>query len=246
MENKSSCGTKQKTGHNVSSNTLFHFMSNISYLKMAIKEGLWPRYNKEIIGDGKAFAIPMLSFCDIPLSLVKNHINKYGGYGIGVNKSFVANNKITPAIYISNDSCLMNKLRYALKKYLSPSTKQRGMKIDEHLLYYVKKVSGKNIDTKANYKFYDEREWRYIPPLDDSIHLELVDKNCDIKYLDLLSEKTKDKKIKLSSKDISYIIVSMDSEIKDIIKILKKIIPTKDIERICSRIITVEQINNDF
>lgn len=59
----------------MSSNTLFHFMREFGFLKMAIKEGLWPRYNIEANWGGKTFAIPMLSFCDIPLSLVKNHID---------------------------------------------------------------------------------------------------------------------------------------------------------------------------
>lgn len=140
----------------------------------------------------------------------------------------------------------MNKLRTKLREFSFPASRQNEMSIDEHLLYYVKKVSGKE-DSIYNYKFYDEREWRYIPPIDNNIHLEIVDKNCSRDNLNSLSEKTKEKKIVLSAKDINYIIVSKDSEIKDIIKFFKNNdLFLKDIDRICTRIITVEQIKNDF
>ena len=80
----------------ISSNNLFHFYPEFQYLKQAINEGLWPRYFIEKKWSAKDIAIPMFCFCDIPLSQIKDHIDEYGHYGIGVTKDFARDNKITP------------------------------------------------------------------------------------------------------------------------------------------------------
>ena len=250
--NQNANGTKKnEITSDVSSETLFHYMLKLSFLKMALKEGLWPRYNLEGHWDGKTFAIPMLSFCDIPLSAVKKHVQKYGSYGIGVTKAFARDIKITPVTYLANKSTFFDKLCYNLRKYETPTTNPNDVKIDEFLYYYIKKVSGKEINKvtgkEENYKFYNEREWRYIPKISNDVHLEIVDNNFTKDNLDKLNEKTIREKIHLSAKDISYIIVSKDSEIKDMVKFINTIPSfSKDKERLYSRIITVEQIQKDF
>ena len=157
MENKSN---KVVT---ISSNTLFNFMMKYDFLVQALENGLWPRYSIEAHWNGKHFAIPMLCFCDIPLSHIKKHLSEYGEYGIGVTKEFAQKQNITPVQYIASGTTMMNKINNFIKTFEKPS-ECKNIDYKEYLLYYIKKVNGKNCKNK-NQKFYDEREWRYIPPI---------------------------------------------------------------------------------
>lgn len=235
----------------ISSNNLFHFFSDIKYLEQTIKEGLWPRYCIEKKWNGKDLAIPMFCFCDIPLSQIKDHIDDekgYGNYGIGVTKDFARDNKITPVTYLSQDSILMNKLSYFISTFDTPSFDHKEMSVEELMLYYVKKVSGYNNDDELKRKFYNEREWRYIPQISHDIHLELLTGEYDEKEkVNEFSERTKNDKLILNPPDIAYIIVKSEAEVGDIIKVLKKRFSNQRLlEQLYTCIITVKQIKEDF
>lgn len=233
----------------ISSNTLFHFTKEFKYLKQSIENGLWPRYNIEKGWGGKNLAIPMLSFCDIPLSQIKNHIQDYGNYGIGVSKDFARDNKITPVLYLSQNSFLLNKINYFLKDYQKPGIDHNKMDLEEFMLYYVKRVTGKDFGM-IDYKFYNEREWRYIPKITQDIHLELLSDNDENdSIINEYCERTSDKRVVLKAKDISYIIVNKEQEIDNIMKCLRKkytIQEGGELNRLFTRIMTVRQIQNDF
>ena len=218
----------------ISSKNLFHFFSEFKYLKQAIKEGLWPRYFIEKKWNTKDIAIPMFCFCDIPLSQIKDHIDEYGHYGIGVSKDFARVNRITPVTYLSQDSFMMDKLFYFITTFDTPSFNHKQMKVEELMLYYVKKVSGYNSDDELQRKFYDEREWRYIPQISHDVHLELLTGDYDEKEkVNEYSERTKNCKIMLKTNDISYIIVNDESEVKEVIKVLQKKLEIKDFSNNC-------------
>jgi hypothetical protein len=206
----------------ISSNTLFHFTNEFKYLKQSLENGLWSRYNIERGWAGKKLAIPMLCFCDIPLSQIKNHIQDYGKYGIGVSKDFAREKKITPVLYLSQDSFLLNKINYFLNYYQKPGIDHHKMDIEEFMLYYVKRVTGKDFGM-IDYKFYNEREWRYIPEITQDIHLEILSDNDDEdSIINEYCERTSNKRIVLKAKDISYIIVNKENEVDDVMKCLGK------------------------
>lgn len=235
----------------VSSNTLFHFTREFKYLKQIIEEGLWPRYCIEKKWNGKDLAIPMLCFCDIPLSQVKDHIDEekgYGCYGIGISKSFARDNKITPVTYLYQGSVMRNKIEYYISNYTTPSDNLKKMDFEELMLYYVKKVSGYNKDSELKRKFYNEREWRYVPKISKDVHLEilLADYNEE-KIRNEYSQRTANSKVQLRPEDISYIIVKEEGEVKTLIEFLNRIYAGhRLLEQLYSRIITVKQIEDDF
>ena len=232
----------------ISSNNLFHFYPEFQYLKQAINEGLWPRYFIEKKWSAKDIAIPMFCFCDIPLSQIKDHIDEYGHYGIGVTKDFARDNKITPVTYLSQDSVLMDKLSYFISTFNVPSFNHKQMNVDELMLYYVKKVSGYNSDDELKRKFYDEREWRYIPQISHDVHLELLTGEYDEKEIvNEYSERTKGCKIKLKPNNIAYIIVCNENEVRETIKVLQERFENQRLlEQLYTRIITIKQIKEDF
>ncbi|MBQ8157825.1 MAG: hypothetical protein IJ081_02250 [Prevotella sp.] len=235
----------------ISSNTLFHFTREFKYLKQSLEEGLWPRYCIEKKWNGKDLAIPMLCFCDIPLSQVKDHIDEekgYGCYGIGICKSFARDNNITPVTYLSKGSIMRNKIEYYISNYTTPSDNLKRMDFEELMLYYVKKVNGYNKNSELKRKFYNEREWRYVPQISKDIHLEILTGDYDEKEkVEDLSIRTKNCKLILKPEDIAYIIVKEETEVKHMIKYLNRQYANyKLLEQLYSRIITVKQINEDF
>ena len=70
-------------------NTLFHFTSKCSTLKLIVKSGLRFSYCFEEMSNGYGFAVPMICFCDIPLLRTLNHRHKYGSYMVGFDKKYL-------------------------------------------------------------------------------------------------------------------------------------------------------------
>lgn len=240
----------------ISSNTLFHFTNHYDYFIDSLKHGLWPRYNIETCWNGMNFVVPMVCFCDIPLSQIQNHVNRYGMYGIGVTKEFAKRNDLTPVLYVDASSKLKTKyLDEFLSKYTLPSTNEDSIKFSEMMLYYIKRVEG--IETKkdksgkekqVHVKYYNEREWRYIPSISKTIHLEIDGKTTQ-KTCKELSKQTKNNRLLLEPNDIQYLIVRSDNMSLKLYEDIGKIFhsfPPKDINLLRTKIIYNQQIKKDF
>lgn len=94
----------------ISADTFFHFTDKISKVKGILKNGFRASYCYEEIPfniSGGHLAIPMVCFCDLPLSLTKNHIQKYGGFGIGMKKSWGLEMEMSSINYVQPNG-LMN------------------------------------------------------------------------------------------------------------------------------------------
>jgi hypothetical protein len=59
-------------------------------------------------------AIPMVCFCDIPLSSIRNHINVYGRYAIGLSKEWGKKKHISPVMYALSNSISAKVIRKSL------------------------------------------------------------------------------------------------------------------------------------
>ena len=100
----------------ISSSSLFHYTSNgLKGLKSILKNGFEIslctetkiNYLENGITEIEKLAIPMLCFCDIPLSLIGNHSTIYrskteGVFSIGMTKKWGIDNGLNPIIYIPN------------------------------------------------------------------------------------------------------------------------------------------------
>ena len=163
---------------NISSSSLFHFTNNFDYLTNILRDEFIPRYSLENLKIGSSnfnIAIPMICFCDIPLSNIKNHIEKYGDYAIGMSIEWAIEKKINPVLYLKDGSMLSNQLQQISnlvmeKSQQSPNNETIFPFTD--ILRYIKPFNGK-FERKWNHyknddeKFYNEREWRYIPSIKD-------------------------------------------------------------------------------
>lgn len=90
----------------LSTDELFHF-TRFENLLSIIREGFYPRYNLEYTFLSNVFErpaafeiIPMVCFCDIPLTLVQEHSTKYGKCAIGLDKKWGEKYGLSPVIYV--------------------------------------------------------------------------------------------------------------------------------------------------
>jgi hypothetical protein len=206
-------------------------------------------------------AYPMVCFCDIPLSKIKKHIGVYGDYGIGLRKSWGHRKNLSPVIYTKKNARTSRNIEQMINW---SATNLKNIENEKELRDFKGFVSDFIMFTKPYYggmyregkmvkrRFYDEREWRWIPKIerkDTYIHLDRVSYlNEEIR---IAANRLVANHYKLAFKpdDISYLIIKNESEIDSFIESIERIknpFDAKTIKRLTSRIITKEQILHDF
>lgn len=243
---------------NISSTDLFHFVREERFLKGIIQhKSFWPYYCVEYCWAKRHWAIPMVCFCDIPLSQIRNHINKYGGngYGIGMSKKWAVSSGISPVLYASYNSPIYRQLKKFSSTFI-PSTSENDMSVSERLLYTMKRVTAseeeqRHIARGKKRKFYNEREWRYIPPISKEVHMEPwipIKHGNESDYRRKLSEKTKCLRLHFKVDDVKYIITPDEEGCHSMIKFLNSLDNLSLIEKdiLKTKIITTTDIKNNF
>lgn len=240
----------------LSANTLFHFTKSIDILESILTNEFYPHYSLEVWDDisGEEFriAIPMVCFCDIPLSQIQLHTKTYGNYALGLTKNWGMKNSITPVIYTHRQA----STRYQIIELLGKLYETPSYSPIMNLAYFMKPYEGKlyrDGTLTSNIRFYDEREWRYVPAIDkkeESIerHLSPDDFFNEV-FKSRETKKLIRKKLSFEPKDIKYIIVESENEIYNMTDKIRKIkdrFPYRDVEVLITRIISMEHIRDDF
>ncbi|MBY0541169.1 MAG: hypothetical protein K2P52_07140 [Campylobacterales bacterium] len=247
----------------LSSNSVIHFTNDINSLKGILRDNFKITFcNEKIILDASTIKIqvPMVSFCDIPLSKIKEHIGKYGNYGIGLTKEWAQRKRLNPVLYVETKSYLAESLRISMLNSLNDIksdsnilTQKQKQVID--ILRYLKNYQT-DLTRKGNiipnYRFSDEREWRYVPDINEECEFILTGHKDTIstKEMEKANLSLSNLKLEFEPNDIKYIIIENEDEITDFINILRndkgKKFSYHDIDRLTTRFITVEQIKTDF
>ncbi len=230
-----------KISENLSSNTFFHFTKSLENLTGILSKTFEPRYclekteyltNKEF--NNIEMAYPMVCFCDIPLSKIKKHIGVYGNYGIGLTKKWGFRKNLSPVIYTRRyartSKNYENMILWSTTQLanLEPKEQEAFKSMFSDFLMFTKPYYGEMYRNHKmiNRRFYDEREWRWIPKItrkDTHIHL---DKNS---YLNNEFRLKANKKVaahynlEFNPNDINYLIIDNDSEIDDFINSIENI-----------------------
>lgn len=243
----------------ISPSTLFHF-TNKNGLKGILKDNFKIKYCLEKLPNRKEsgnIAIPMVSFCDIKISEIKEHIEKYGQYGIGLSKDWANQKKLSPVFYQNLNSGFSNGLIKNMSDFIMSDIEDRFKDIIIDLIRLSKEYEGTlkrgNKIISKKYRFADEREWRYVPEM-----------NMNKKFPDFLLETeydTADKKRNANTKlseellyfnanQIMYLIVKEESEINELITHIRTVkgknYSMEEVDRLTTRIISCERILNDF
>jgi hypothetical protein len=240
----------------VSANTLFHFTRKSDTLIKIIAGGFRPSYCLEDLGDilrvSQKVHVPMVCFCDIPLSQISKHIDSYGTYGIGLRKKpWGVNRGISPVLYYapqSHTATLMNQaVRRAAKDNLNENSALYEQLID--FCKYIKKYertywnrSTGKLDVQT---LYDEREWRYTPP---RFHALL---NTKKNHNTIQEQKNKlhgAPYLKFSAQDVKYLVVRSEAEIPRFIGKLEGIanFSKASVKLLSSKVISSKQILEDI
>lgn len=135
---------------NPNASSLFHFTSKEKTFKLILENGLRYSFAFESFPDSvinnvfckgifspiengqsvtdRGIAIPMISFCDIPLTRVNTHSKRYGKFAIGIRKDFLCHfysDFINPVLYADSNSvitainCISRAQGVALKSFCS-------------------------------------------------------------------------------------------------------------------------------
>lgn len=248
----------------ISSDTLFHFTKKENLLGILENE-FYPRFSLEFyqVDERTSFkvGIPMVSFCDIPLSLVYRHMAKYGNYGIGMSKEWAERNRLNPVLYLRKGSQTTRILNDVLNGIVEDveGVRKHGIEIESltkrcdlmvNFFAFTKPFDFLTNDDEIT-KYYDEREWRYVP--DPSLYddIKIILKETQLKDPLLSEENEKLRKAKLCFKpcDINYIIIKEEYERLDLIEKIDQIKSKYEGQTrrvLLSKIISAEQISQDF
>jgi phosphopantetheinyl transferase (holo-ACP synthase) len=248
----------------VSANTLFHFTSKESLQKI-LTNGFKPQYSLEDLSNFtpelsiyKKSYIPMVCFCDLIFSQIKNHMEFYGEYGIGLRKDrWGVLNGISPINYIPDGSIFAGHIQ-SISNEIGISIKRKSERIAirtelKNIYKYLKPLNGKAYNRVAkrtqSKAFYDEREWRFVPrelPVlsakkVDAAEIKIHNSNMDVKnYLHFIAS------------DVKYIIVKHESEIPYFVRFIEDDLSginrgsKDDLRLLATKLISAEQITEDM
>lgn len=246
--------------------TLFHFTNkeslynilnfnfNVSYAREKL---IGPNNNRE-------FAVPMVSFCDLKLSELK-HFLSYGKFGMGLTKDWANRNNLSPVMYMNRHCDLMDNLIsgitgiYSHLGLVDNINQFNNLSKNYHNIMntyrYIKNYEGelwrKGELKDENYRFADEREWRFVPRLNTegvppfvaisniTTHEQKVHYNNKINHI----------KLSFTPEDIKYLIVESEDDITELINHLQNAKKHFNLEvrnRLASRILTSDQIEKDI
>lgn len=246
---------------------LFHFTKKNSLFD--ILTGTFKvSYAREVVIGSESireFAVPMVSFCDLKLTELKNHMKNYGYYGIGLTKEWANRNGLNPVLYL-NKSCRLtenfisglNGIYAHLNRLNDIEQVEKLTKSYTNILstyQYLKNYEGRLIRNgkikSENYRFADEREWRYVPSLEQTgVQPFVAISNIDTLEKKLLhNQRIAHLRLSFQPDDIKYLIIQNDGEINELINHLLEVkdrFGSETIQRLTSRILTTEQIRNDI
>ena len=225
------------------SQSYFHYTKDLNTLISILQNGFRGhycreefRYNQKIIN----IYVPMVSFCDIPLSHIPDIT--YGGFGIGMYSVWGNAQKLTPVCYFPKDiKCTLSSFicQQANRYYEKSMQKSLNSSRCPAILAYSKP---RNKYTSSGHRSdnYVEKEWRkaYLEcSIDSKMHGQIHPKML----------------LTFNCNEISFIIVPDESNRKQLVDNISPFsqiggnsISKSQLQYVISKIITIEEIKKNF
>jgi len=224
---------------------LFHFTKSLDVLKLILENGIQPRYCLEDIewhgSVDKQMAFPMSCFCDIPLSRISDHTDFYGEYGLGLTKDWGRKKNLNPVVYGPKGGQIQ-KLASDLLDNEAEGTNDLAYK----LWSLFKPTFGNVVKAEGTVKkeFYQESEWRYVPP-----GISVIEENYFYLERDHKNKEIEKYSLQFSPGDIRYIFVKNESDIPGLVDFITNSLgkyPLNDLKILQSRIVSLAMLRDDL
>ena len=204
---------------------------------------------KTLIENGKK--VYMFMPKNLPFSELNDYIKKYGGYLIGMKRTWGKSNGLAPVWYCDSESTILNAIIDRYNQIEVNIKNGKNFTISREIFLYtlshIKNYEGQLIAHDFNkYRFYDEREFRSVPRYKElkKLHPTIQPYLSEKDYQDYKRKhkNTLIKTLKLSFEweDIRYIVVKRKQDIKTISELLQNLAPD-----IHPQIFTTQQILED-
>lgn len=180
------------------------------------------------------FVFPIISFSEIPISSLHNHLYRYGDCIIGMKKEWAINNRMNQVHYYQKESFLTESLLEIYNRYYI-NVMEIGNKTGDILqvfhqldfqMIHSKNYSGE-VKTKyfedKNYFFSEEKEWRYVPANENKGYT--LSKKPDVyeKDKEKFQNEIGKKVLNFGFNDIRFIILDSEEQKDEIIQLLAKL-----------------------
>lgn len=244
--------------------TLFHFTEHYSTLTKILDCSFFKvsHSTEKIHGKNerpRKFAIPMVSFCDIRLSHLTEHTGRYGGFGIGLKKSWGIEKGLNPVFYVNQNCSMVDYFNAALRDFKeehisnhSNTDKASNRKAQyrdlinplRYMKNYEADLVRKGKKTEKNYRFANENEWRYVPDIRSDIVPIRLSANKQIGNDKI--EHYPESKLTFTYDDIRYIFVKDDLYLERLISHINKNSIVKYRNKLLSKIFVTSNIFEDL
>lgn len=251
----------------VSAKTLFHYTSSLANLKSILRNGFRPSYCYENWGEiitsfpgMVSYAVPMVCFCDIPLSQVKLHTTHYGRYGIGLTAKWRNAKQLNPVFYVTKHSTVSLYLKRVLVFMRNPANRRTTTDVTAIESFYETMAhikafrgwlvrGGRPIVRK---KFYDEREWRFVEKGEYRVGKlnRLTKAEYDNSATRAKANGRLTTRLMFGADDVRYLLVDTEADVFKLLRGLARMSPgrftAKDVALLSTRILPLDRILSDI
>jgi hypothetical protein len=216
--------------HTISANSLFHFTKRLDNLLGILKNEFIPKYREEEftfskVRDKYSLFVPMVCFCDLPLSQIKNHVSEYGEYGVGLSKEWGVSNGLNPVIYLQKGTVISDAIteigNFIFKHKNTIADVTTDISASTNMLRaFIKPYELEDVFDGTTIRYYDESEWRYVPKLPV---FAAINPSKAIKVLNNAIAIDKSVRLRFEPEDVKYIIVKKEDERLEMIHSIQSI-----------------------
>ena len=223
--------------------TITHFTSTLEALKGILSVGFKLKACKETILIGnvkKEFRVPMVCFCDIPISDADQHMRKYGRYAVGLTEEWARAKGLSPVSYIPPESDLAKSKLAAIDREIEGELQRffsRGKTSPSDLIAdalndcsdpqplmdvlndmrYLKNHRGRleraNGEITEEYWFKSENEWRYALPTGRFSMFFYAEEMFKFDWMvNLVRGLLEDEKLLFSASDVRYLLIEKEDD----------------------------------
>jgi hypothetical protein len=205
---------------NPRANTLFHFTPKFDILTDILKTGFWPRFCREeyewLVRSRFSLRIPMVCFCDIPLSRIQSHTADYGAFGLGMTRAWGKRKGLNPLVYVKEGSALWKEFEKLHLIQGNPAHRNDTLsKAFANLIGFAKPFEGpvnRGSNPTTNKEFYQECEWRHVLDAGDAgAFFTNDDKTKDTQLTDLANNASRKHPLSFDCNDIRYLLVESET-----------------------------------